>query len=409
MRKFELGAIACVVAVICMATADAQTLTVLHRFDDTKGAKDGRYPFGALIWGPGGTLYGTTDAGGGVVNAGTVFQVSSSGQESVLYSFRMAPDGKMPQCALVLGPDGTLYGTTSEGGSAGFGTVFKLVNVNGTYHETVRYSFQGGNDGAYPSSSLVLDAAGDLYGTTFYGGGTGTSCFGLGCGTVFKIDATGQESILYAFGAPSDGENPYAGLIQDTAGNLYGTTTSGGANNKGTVFMLNPNGQETILHNFVGPPDGAAPYAGLFRDAAGNLFGTTQVGGANLGNCSPYGCGTVFEVNSTGEEVVLYRFFNWKNGGNPYGSVVEDKAGNLYGTTLGLGNTSIECHYYERCGTVFKLHPNGTLTTLHSFTNSGDGAFPKGSLILDESGNLYGTSSGNADTGSQGTVFKLTP
>jgi uncharacterized repeat protein (TIGR03803 family) len=406
MREFRIGVIACVVTLMCIATADAQTFTVLHRFDDTKGAKDGRYPFGALIWGPGGTLYGTTDAGGGVVNAGTVFQVSPSGQESVLYSFRMAPDGKMPQGALVLGPDGTSYGTTNEGGSAGFGTVFKLVNVNGTYRETVVYSFQGGNDGAYPSSSLVLDAAGNLYGTTFYGGET--SCF-LGCGTVFKIDANGQETIVYAFGGAPDGAYPYSGLIEDSAGNLYGTTTAGGSQNQGTVFTLNPNGQETILHNFAGPPDGAGPYAGLFRDAAGNLFGTTQTGGNKLGNCSGFGCGTVFEVKSTGEEVVLYSFFNWKNGGNPYGGVVEDKAGNLYGTTLGLGNTSIECHYYGRCGTIFKLHPNGTLTTLHTFTNSGDGAFPRDSLIVDESGNLYGTSSGNSDTGSQGTVFKLTP
>ena len=406
MRKFGLGVIACIITVICIATADAQTFTVLHRFDDTEGLKDGRYPFGALIWGPGGTLYGTTDAGGGIVNAGTVFRVSLSGQESVLYSFRMAPDGKRPQGALVLGPDGTLYGTTNEGGWAGFGTVFKLVNVNGTYHETVVYSFQGGNDGAYPSSSLVLDAAGDLYGTTFYGGNALCS---LGCGTVFKVDAKGQETIVHVFGGDPDGANPYSGLIEDSAGNLYGTTTYGGSHNRGTVFTLNPSGQETILHNFAGPPDGAAPYAGLFRDAAGNLFGTTQGGGANLGNCSPYGCGTVFEVKSTGEEVVLYSFFNWKNEGYPDGGVVEDKAGNLYGTTLGMGNTSIECHYYERCGTIFKLHPNGSLTTLHAFTNTGDGAFPRGSLIVDKSGNLYGTSSGNADTGSQGTVFKLTP
>jgi len=311
----------------------------------------------------------------------------------------------MPQGALVLGPDGTLYGTTNEGGTAGFGTVFKLVNVNGTYHETVVYSFQGGHDGAYPSSSLVLDAAGNLYGTTFYGG---NSLCTLGCGTVFKIDANGQETIMYAFGGAPDGANPYSGLIEDSAGNLYGTTTYGGSHNFGTVFSLNPSGQETILHNFAGPPDGAAPYAGLFRDAAGDLFGTTQGGGNKLG-CSGFGCGTVFEVKSTGEEVVLYSFFNYKNGGNPYGGVVEDKAGNLYGTTLGLGNTSVECHYYERCGTVFKLHPNGTLTTLHAFTNSGDGAFPRDSLIVDESGNLYGTSSGNGDTGSQGTVFKLTP
>lgn len=408
MRKFKFGVIACIVTVIYIATADAQTLTILHTFEGIKGQKDGRYPVGSLIWGPGGTLYGTTQAGGGEANAGTVFQISSSGQESVLYSFRAAPDGKMPQAAPLLGPDGALYGTTNKGGSAGFGTVFKLQQVNGAYRETFLYSFQGGNDGAYPSSSLVMDEAGNLYGTTFYGGRTDCQP-GLGCGTVFKIDTAGQESILYAFGAPPDGENPYAGLIEDSAGNLYGTTTFGGAYNWGTVFMLNPSGQETVLHNFAGPPDGAAPYAGLFRDAAGNLFGTTQGGGANLGNCSPYGCGTVFEVKSTGEEVVLHSFFNWRDEGDPDGGVVEDKAGNLYGTTLGMGNTSIECKFYGRCGTVFVLLPNGTLITLYKFNNSGNGAFPEDSLIFDASGNLYGTTSGNATTGSYGNVFKLTP
>lgn len=407
MRKFRFGVIACILTVICIATADAQTFTVLHTFEGITGAKDGKYPYGALIWGPGGNLYGTTQLGGGTANAGTVFQVSPSGQESVLYSFRNAPDGKMPQGALLLGPDGTLYGTTNKGGSAGFGTVFKLVNVNGTYHETLVYSFQGGSDGAYPSSGLVFDAAGDLYGTTFYGGGTG--CFSLGCGTVFKIDTTGQETIVYAFGGVPDGANPYRGLVEDSAGNLYGTTTAGGSYNQGTVFTLNPNGQETILHSFAGPPDGAAPYAGLFLDAAGNLFGTTQSGGANAALCYGFGCGTVFEVKSTGEEVVLYSFGNWKNERYPQGGVIEDKAGNLYGTTVGLGNTSIECKFYEKCGTVFKLHPNGTLITLYRFTNSGDGAFPEDSLIFDASGNLYGTTQGNATTGSYGNVFQLTP
>lgn len=408
MRKFGFGVIACIVTVICVITADAQTFTILHTFEGIKGGKDGKYPFGALIWGPGGTLYGTTQLGGGVANAGTVFQISSSGQESVLYSFRAAPDGKAPQAAPLLGPDGALYGTTNEGGSAGYGTVFKLEEVNGTYKETFLYSFQGGNDGANPSSSLVMDAVGNLYGTTFYGGGTNCQ-FGFGCGTVFKIDPTGQETILYAFGAVPDGENPNAGLIEDSAGNLYGTTTVGGTDNKGTVFMLNASGQETILHNFAGSPDGWAPWAGLFRDAAGNLFGTTAGGGDKPTGCYGQGCGTVFEITSAGEETVLYSFFNWRDEGNPYGGVVEDKAGNLYGTTLGLGNTSIECKFYGRCGTVFELFTNGTLITLYRFNNSGDGAWPGDSLILDASGNLYGTTRGNGTVGSYGNVFELTP
>ena len=188
-----------------------------------------------------------------------------------MYSFRAAPDGNAPQAALVLAPDGTLYGTTNKGGSAGYGTVFKLAEVNGTYQETVVYSFQGGNDGASPSSALVLDAAGNLYGTTASGGGAGG-------GTVFKIDTTGQETVLYAFQGVPDGAYPFRGLIEDSSGNLYGTTTAGGVYGAGTVFMLNASGQETILHSFAGSPDGAAPYGALFRDAAGNLFGTTSIG-----------------------------------------------------------------------------------------------------------------------------------
>jgi uncharacterized repeat protein (TIGR03803 family) len=409
MRKFRFGVIACIVTVICVVTADAQTFTILHTFEGVKGGKDGKYPAGALIWGPGGILYGTTQAGGGVANAGTVFQVSPSGQESVLYSFRAAPDGKMPQAAVTLGPDGTLYGTTNEGGSAGLGTVFKLVPVNGTYKETIVYSFQGGTDGANPSSSgVVLDGAGNLYGTTSYGGGTG--CSGLGCGTVFKIDPTGQESILYAFGPVPDGENPNAGLIEDSAGNLYGTTVNGGTSNKGTVFMLNASGGETILHSFAGSPDGWAPWAGLFRDAAGNLFGTTAGGGDKSTGCFGQGCGTVFEITSAGEEEVLYSFFNWRDEAYPYGGVVEDKAGNLYGTTLsGAAGSGYACVYYGKCGTVFMLSPKGDLTTLYRFTNDGDGAEPEDSLIFDASGNLYGTTRGDARTGSYGNVFELTP
>lgn len=408
MRKLGVRQIACIVTVFCAATAAAQTLTILHTFEGVKGQKDGKYPLGSLIWGPGGTLYGTTQAGGGAANAGTVFQVSPSGQESVLYSFRAAPDGKTPQAAPLLGPNGTLYGTTNEGGSAGYGTVFKLVEVNGAYQETVLYSFQGGNDGANPSSSLVMDEAGNLYGTTTYGGGT-VGQFGLGCGTVFKIDPTGHETILYAFGALPDGENPYSGLIEGSAGNLYGTTTVGGTYNWGTVFMLNASGQETILHNFAGPPDGASPYAGLFRDAAGNLFGTTTGGGDKATGCFGYGCGTVFEITSAGEEIVLYSFFNWRDEGNPYGGVVEDNAGNLYGTTQSGTDSTVACSIYGKCGTVFELFPNGTLISLYRFTNSGDGALPEDSLILDASGNLYGTTRGDERVGSYGNVFELTP
>ncbi len=401
MRRIGFGRIACIVAVFCAVSAEAQTLTTLHFF---QGNGDGTFPAGSLIFGPGETmLYGTTQAGGHG-NYGTVFQISPSGEETVLYRFRSTPDGREPSATLAGGPGNAVYGTTQLGGSAGAGTVFKLARVKNTLQETVVSSFQGGADGLDPSCGLVLDAAGNMYGTTPIGGGTG--CGGLGCGTVFKIAPTGQETILYRFEGVPDGANPYRGLVRDSAGNLYGTTGVGGVSNVGTVFMLNANGEETILHNFAGPPDGTFPYAGLLRDAAGNLFGTTGGGGDNP--LCPSGCGTVFEITSTGGEVVLYSFSGGADGDDPSGGVVEDKAGNLYGTTAGGGGSPANyCGFLGGCGTVFELDQAGTLTTLHQF-NEGDGAGPGATLTLDSSGNLYGTTGGGGSS-NFGTVFKLTP
>jgi uncharacterized repeat protein (TIGR03803 family) len=405
MREFRFGVIACVVTVMCVVTAGAQTFTVLHRF----GFKtDGQRPTGGLTWGPGDTvLFGTTTVGG-TYNAGTVFQISPSGRETVLYSFGAGADAVLPAATLARGPGGTLYGTSEAGGEFKRGTVFKLAKVGNTVQETVVYSFQGGTDGYNPESGLVWDSAGDLYGTTGNGGG-GTACY-LGCGTVFKIDATtGQETVLYAFQGSPDGANPPRGLVRDSAGNLYGTTTSGGASNNGTVFMLSPSGQETILHSFTGAPDGAGPWDGLLRDASGNLFGTTSEGGTGTNfECAGVGCGTVFEVTSSGVESVLYSFSGAINDdeGFPWGGLVEDSAGNLYGTTAGEGSGNSACVTNGGCGTVFKLDPAGKLTTLHSFSFS-DGAWPWSTLTMDPSGNLYGTT---LDGGLKiGTVFKLTP
>jgi uncharacterized repeat protein (TIGR03803 family) len=284
--------------------------------------------------------------------------------------------------------------------------VFKLAKVGNTLQETTVYSFQGGTDGAFPGSGLVWDAAGNLYGTTTSGGGT------LGrYGTVFKVNATtGQEIVLYAFGGSPDGEYPARGIVRDSAGNLYGTTQNGGASNYGTVFMLSANGQETILHSFTGPPDGALPIAGLLRDAAGNLFGTTNFGGNvnNFNDCGPLGCGTVFKITSSGVESVLYNFTGVTNSdeGLPTGGLVEDSAGNLYGTTAAGGVNNSSCVTSGGCGTIFKLDQAGTLTTLHNFSFS-DGDYPQATLTMDASGNLYGTT---LDGGLKiGTVFKLTP
>ena len=281
-------------------------------------------PYAGLIQDAAGNLYGTTNQGGGNRNGGTVFEVDSTGHETVLYSFCSAsgcPDGAAPYAGLIQDAAGNLYGTTSAGGAdvgGGYGgTVFKVDN---TGHETVLYSFcsvGGANctDGQQPGGGLIQDAAGNLYGTTSTGGAN-AGPLGQGGGTVFKVDSTGHETVLYSFcSAPNctDGSYPMAGLIQDAAGNLYGTTTSGGATacnapyGCGTVFKLDNTGHETVLYTFCSAPnctDGAEPaYAGLIQDAAGNLYGTTRLGpyvSDPNSPCNPWGCGMVFKLAAGG-------------------------------------------------------------------------------------------------------------
>jgi uncharacterized repeat protein (TIGR03803 family) len=239
---------------------------------------------------------------------------------------------------------------------------------------TQLYQFVGGSGGANPIAGLVPDAAGNLYGTTSAGGVIGGTCKILGgCGVVFKLDTSGTETVLYRFTGLADGTYPLAGLVLDAAGNLYGTTSGGGVvagtcNGCGVVFKLDTAGTETVLHSFTGSPDGDSPRAGLVRDAAGNLYGTTLGGGtSNLG--------TVFKLDPAGTETVLHSF-SGPDGSAPTAGLVLDAAGNLYGTTS---------------GTAFKLDTTGIMTLLHTFTGSSDGAGPLGGLVLDAAGNLYGT------------------
>jgi uncharacterized repeat protein (TIGR03803 family) len=274
--------------------------------------------------------------------------------------------------------NGNLYGTTSGTGGSNAGTVFKLA-PDGT--ETVLHSF-GVNDGAYPYGSLIMDAKGTLYGTAILGG-TG------GMGTAFKVTIQGKGtsklSVLHAFSG-SDGAQPYAGLIMDSAGNLYGTTYSGGAFNAGTVFKLTPKGKESVLYSFSGGADGNAPYLGaLIMDENGNLYGTTSTGGRY---------GVIFKVTPAGEETVLYTFIGGNDGANPSAGLVRDGKGNFYGTTLEGGSAND--------GTVFKLTPNGTESLLHIFGGS-DGADPYAGLMMDKKGDLYGTTYVGGD--GAGTVF----
>src|SRR5580704_13102129 len=285
-------------AVVATQSAQAQTFTVLYSFKD--GA-DGGIPYSGLIQDSAGNLYGTTTQGGAgrfdcPDGCGTVFKLDTTGNETVLHSFgQTITDGQTPFYGyLFRDRAGNLYGTTYAGGADGNGTIFR---VSPTGKETV-VSFTGGANGGFPFAGLVPDAAGNAYGTTY---GRGSGCPPYGCGTVFKVNSAGKITVLYSFLGGSDGANPVSGLVRDSVGSFYGTTLNGGASNAGTVFKIDPTGKETVLHAFTGGTDGAKPYAGLVLDDAGDLYGVTSAGGANNG-------GTVFQVDSTGKETVLYNF-----------------------------------------------------------------------------------------------------
>ena len=333
-----------------------------------------------------------------------IAQAPSPATFHLLYQFKSGRDGSSPYSSLILDAQGNLYGTTEIDGAYSYGTVFK-VSPEGK--ETVLHSFTGtGGDGANPVAPLIRDSAGNLYGTTEYGGLFGDVCGGNGCGIVFKIDPSGKETVLHRFtGLPqSDGMNPLQGLVRDSKGNLYGTTSQGGiyssyGNSYGTVFKIDSAGEETLLHSFnpFTPPynDGWYPMGGsLLRDSAGNLYGTTYFGGESTL------FGIVFKLDPSGAEDVLYGFAGSPDGGFPYGNLVRDAAGNLYGVTMQGGA-------YQG-GTVFKLDDNNNETIVHSFGGTGDGAPPGGGLARDGAGNLYGTTT---EGGSSyfGTVFKLDP
>ena len=273
--------------------------------------------------------------------------------DALLHSFTSTPDGANPYAGL-LNVKGTLYGTTVEGGTSGYGTVFKITASG---KEKVLYSFSGRTtDGGYPYGGLV-DVDGRLYGTTSSAGSS--ACYSSGCGTVFKITTSGKESTVYSFqGGSSDGAFPEAGLIY-VKGAFYGTTVGGGPNNDGTVFKLTKSGKETVLHTFTGGSDGASPLAGLAL-LKGTMYGTTEFGGT--GSCSAIigeGCGIVFKVANSGQESTLFTFpGSSSNGEYPFAAVTVVK-GSLYGTTLNGGTSNI--------GIVFKITPSGKETVIYSF------------------------------------------
>jgi uncharacterized repeat protein (TIGR03803 family) len=371
------------------AIARAQTETVVYSF---RGNAFGSEPAGSLTGDSKGNAYGTASTGGNSncpAGCGLIFKGGPFGF-AIVYSFTGGPnDGANPRGTLLLDKSsGNLYGTTAEGGTNGNGTVFQIT-PSGT--ETVLWSFgaSGSGDGTGPNGSLAMDAQGNLYGTTHSGGA-------FNSGTVFEITASGAESVLYSFQNGADGAAPIGGPVLDKAGNIYGTTSSGGGG-FGTVFKLSPSGEETILHKFRrSVTDGEQPASSLVFGPRGDLFGTTEFGGAK-------GNGTVFVINpATGYEKLLYSFGSQISDGIwPFAGVTLDSNGNIYGTTLAGGVDGV--------GTVYSLTQSGTESVVHTFGEGRtDGVNPYGGLLLDSQGNLYGTTFVGGIHG-EGAIYEITP
>ena len=364
-------------------SAHAQTLHVLYNFG---GSSDGGDPYASLIRDAAGNLYSTFGYGGGTSFSGGVFKVAPDGTETVLYSFTGGTDGAFPEAALIRDNAGNLYGTTTQGGSDNIGVVFK-VDPSGT--ETVLHSFTGGTDGVIPVGGLLRDAAGNLYGTTSQGG---TSNDGI----LFKISPSGKETILHTFtGSTKDGKYPsYTSLLTDAQGNLYGVTEEGGSADGGILYKLSKTGKLTILHSFTGgTTDGCNVLGTPFRDAAGNFYGTTS-------SCGTDNLGTVWKVNKYGKEKVLHSFAGGTSDGEyPLAGVIMDAEGNLWGNTETGGATKF--------GTVYEISKSGHYTLVHSFDGT-DGKYPYGSFAQNAKGTIFGSAL-NGGTIGYGTVWKIIP
>lgn len=402
---------------LLIGSASAGSEKVLYSF---AGGSDGASPYdtGLLLRDPSGNFYGTTYQGGSC-GAGTVFELSRSGSETVLHNFCLEGDGGYPFGSVILDSSGNVYGTTEVGGKLNGGTVFKLKrNSKGDWIETLLHSFSGGLDGKGPFDGVISDAAGNLYGTASEGGAGAP--FG---GVVFEISATGTYTVLYNFCSLvncADGQLPAGGLIMDRGGNLFGTTSEGGAHGRGTVFQLSKSGTgwtETVLHSFAGGTrDGAYPLYGsptLSRRWVGTrrqsvIFGVTTRGGANnqgttfeITNCIPERRSQSASITSCAFALV-HNFGSGNGGTSPFGTLIRIK-GSLFGTTGFHGRSC--------CGTVFKLTWKNDAwieTVLYSFMGAGDGGYPYSGVVPDSAGNLYGVAY-TGGSGDNGVVFKIKP
>jgi len=406
-RLRVLASVPALMLVLLTVTANqitqAQTYTVLHSFTN---ATDGANPTAGVTIDRAGNLYGTTSHGG--IGHGTVYKLQRKGSSWALnpiYSFAGGAEGASPTARVILGPDSLLYGTTTYGGSQNAGTVFRLApspkacsRAICPWTETLLYVFSGAADGANPGyGDLVFDQAGNLYGTTYSGGESSE-------GIVFELMASNgmwTENSIYSFSG-SNGSGPLNGVIFDSAGNLYGTTYQGGRYGYGTIFQLSPSmgWTESVLHSFGYQNDGAYPRAGLIPDQSGNLYGATS-------DFAPGGGGLVFKLSPSGDSWTYLNVYNLTgtafNRCGPWGDLAVDAAGNLYGTTF--------CDGPNKLGSVFKLTFSGGLwiyTSLHDFTGGNDGANPISNVVIDASGNLYGTASAGGALG-YGVVWEITP
>jgi len=381
----------CAVFAIAMTglSAVAQNFAVVYNFDMTHG----QTPQAGLVRDSAGNLYGTT-ASGGSATSGVVFKINTKGKIRVLHTFNDS-DGSFPRSDLTLNGT-TLYGTTFGGGTTGAGTIFK-ISIDGSGFESL-YSFTGGDDGSNPASGVILDSQGNLYGTTQYGGA-------FLSGVLYRLSPNRELTPLHGFTGGSDGAMPMSEPILDASGDLYGTTEFGGNINGncvglqagcGVVYKLSPSLKLTVLHSFTNRNhDGAYPLGTLLRDPAGNLYGTTSGGGG------PNNFGTIFKIDRQRKFTQLHSFnAGTPNGVGPQGALVRDAVGNLYGTTTYGGNSS-------NSGTVFKITASGRERVLHSFS-ANDGTGPQGGLLLMPTGVLYGltTAGGSSDSG---VVFKVKP
>lgn len=420
LRKFAALAFHAVAGLVLVSTAPglrAQTYTesVIHNFCAQTNCADGSTSQAVLVQAADGNFYGTTDDGG-AYNRGTIFKISPSGTYATLHSFCAnynsttgnCVDGGTPNAGLIQGSDGNFYGTTYYGGANGsYGTVYRMTPA-GAY--STIYNFCNDlvdnvvcADGQFPYGGLVQGADGRLYGTTIYGG--------AGSGLVFSLNLSGGSfSVVYAFCTAlscTDGAGPYAGLVQGTDGNFYGSTedTGGGnPNSVGTVYQLTPSGGHTVIYNFCEGPssgsdcaEGSVPRSTLVIGADGELYGIATESGA-------YGFGSVFKVSTGGALTPLHSFCsggqgNCTDGALPIGGLVLATDGNFYGTTD-------EGDY----GKVFSITSAGSLTTLHSFCSSAnceDGEYPAAAFVQGADGILYSTTTGGG-INSAGTVFTMT-